>query len=199
MERKKNGTFAKGHIGYGKGTGWKNEERICKCGKIFNPAKKFQKSCSQHCAMVGTKRRLGSRMSEEARKKSSKGWFKNGQSSWNKGTKGVVSGYWTGKKRAGISGARHHNWKGGITSINEKIRKSLEYKLWRKAVFERDNYTCIWCGTKFIKGKTGKVKLHADHIKPFAHYPELRLELSNGRTLCELCHETTDTYGHNTK
>lgn len=68
---------------------------------------------------------------------------------------------------------------------------SLEYKLWRKAVFKRDNYTCIWCG---IKGSEPKGFLNADHIKPFSLYPELRFELSNGRTLCVPCHKKTDTY-----
>src|SRR3990167_6427585 len=56
------------------------------------------------------------------------------------------------------------NWKGGITPINHKIRSSLEYRLWRKSVFERDGYACIWCGQ--IGGQ-----LHADHIKPFAYFP----------------------------
>lgn len=79
-------------------------------------------------------------------------------------------------------------WKGGITDINITIRMSLEYKLWRKSVFERDNYTCIWCAKK-------GGKLNADHIKPFSQYPELRFAIDNGRTLCEDCHKKTDTYG----
>ena len=86
-------------------------------------------------------------------------------------------------------GENNSNWKGGITPLNLKIRHSREYKLWRKAIFERDNYTCIWCGDK----KGGN--LNADHIKPFALFPELRFAIDNGRTLCELCHKTTDTYG----
>lgn len=88
-----------------------------------------------------------------------------------------------------IKGERHYAWKGGVTSIYKVIRKSVEYKLWRKAVFERDNYTCIWCGTK---DKTIK----ADHIKRFADYPELRFAIDNGRTLCDRCHRTTETYGN---
>lgn len=80
------------------------------------------------------------------------------------------------------------NWKGGITPINVRIRNSKEYKVWRLNVFERDNYTCIICG--YNKGHI----LQADHIKPFAYYPELRFDVSNGRTLCKPCHEKTDTY-----
>ena len=92
-------------------------------------------------------------------------------------------------------GENHYNWKGGITTINHKQRTSSEYKIWRIAVFERDNYTCVWCGIKFIKGVTGNVVLNADHIKSFALFPELRLVLDNGRTLCVPCHKKTDTYG----
>ncbi|MEK6829227.1 MAG: HNH endonuclease signature motif containing protein [Nanoarchaeota archaeon] len=75
-----------------------------------------------------------------------------------------------------------YTWKGGITPINEKIRHSLEYKLWREAIFKRDNYTCVWCGSN----KSGT--LNADHIQNFADYPELRFAIDNGRTLCKSCH-----------
>lgn len=87
-------------------------------------------------------------------------------------------------------GEKHPWWKGGITPVNELIRKSPEYKLWRSSVFQRDNFTCIWCG---VKDKT----IQADHIKPFSLYPELRFAIDNGRTLCAKCHRTTDTYGKN--
>lgn len=90
-------------------------------------------------------------------------------------------------------GNKSHLWKGGLTEKNQSIRTSIEYKLWREAVFERDGYTCIWCGAKSKKGKA--VYLQADHIKPFAHYPELRFAIDNGRTLCIDCHKTTDSFG----
>jgi 5-methylcytosine-specific restriction endonuclease McrA len=84
-------------------------------------------------------------------------------------------------------GSQNSNWKGGITPINQKIRASERYKAWRKSVFERDGYTCVWCGQC---GGT----LHADHIKPFSTHKTLRFELSNGRTLCVDCHKMTDTF-----
>lgn len=92
-----------------------------------------------------------------------------------------------------IKEGKHNWWKGGITPETRRIRMSMEYKLWRKSVFERDKYTCVWCGVRSGNGKT--VILQADHIKPFTHYPELRFAIDNGRTLCVDCHKTTDTYG----
>ena len=91
-----------------------------------------------------------------------------------------------------FKGEKGNGWKGGVTPINSAIRHSLEYRLWREAVFKRDDWTCVWCGARSKKGK--RVEIHADHIKPFAFYPELRFAIDNGRTLCIPCHETTETY-----
>lgn len=89
-------------------------------------------------------------------------------------------------------GSESHFWKGGVTKPNQLIRESAEYAKWRKAVFERDNYTCVLCGAT-------KVKLNADHIKAFSQYPELRFDINNGRTLCEPCHRQTDNFGWKAK
>jgi len=87
------------------------------------------------------------------------------------------------KAKKGIgSGKEHWNWKGGITPKSIAIRMSSKYKDWRLAVFSRDKFTCVGCGDK--RGHN----LHAHHIMPFAEYPELRFDISNGTTLCKRCH-----------
>lgn len=92
------------------------------------------------------------------------------------------------KKSLAQKGAKGSNWRGGITKINKLERNSLKMKLWREAVFKRDNYTCQACGKRGIE-------LQADHELPFAHFPDLRYEILNGRTLCVPCHKKTDTWG----
>lgn len=79
-------------------------------------------------------------------------------------------------------------WKGGVTPENKRIRDSKETADWRKAVFERDDYTCQHCGDRNRKGRGRNIHLHAHHIKGFAAFPELRFDLDNGLTLCAPCH-----------
>lgn len=81
----------------------------------------------------------------------------------------------------------------GKTSESIKIRSSIQYNQWRTSVFKRDNYTCTNCN---ISSKCGfSVILNAHHIKSFALYPNLRLDINNGITLCENCHKKTDNFG----
>lgn len=91
--------------------------------------------------------------------------------------------------KMGSKGSKNSGWIDGRTPENKRIRRSIEYKLWRAEVFERDKYTCQHCN------KRGG-DLHSDHIKPFALYPKLRFSVDNGRTLCIKCHRKTDTYGN---
>lgn len=98
-----------------------------------------------------------------------------GRIPWNKG-----------KLCPEMSGPNHPNWKGGRTVELRGARATYEYRTWRKQVLSRDNNLCQLCGLP------GNV---ADHLKRFAHFPELRFEVTNGRTLCKRCHLETPTYG----
>lgn len=189
---------------------------IClSCGVEF----KSRKACKTREPKYCSKKCYGARIiTDEWLKKISE--VKKGKTTWNKGVKmwenkehprgtkgmkGLNAGKkaspetieklrisHTGKKYPEITGEKHWNWKGGKTEKNEAIRKGADYKNWRIAVFKRDLHTCQICNTK-------GGYLHADHIKPFAYYPELRFEIDNGRTLCKSCHEQTDTYGTKAK
>lgn len=81
-------------------------------------------------------------------------------------------------------GKDNPNFKDGKTAERRGIRFSAEYARWRYDVFSRDKFTCQKCGDN----KGGNLQAH--HIKSFADFPELRLEISNGLTLCEICHKT---------
>lgn len=68
------------------------------------------------------------------------------------------------------------------TTQSRRIRSSDEYAAWRTSVFKRDDFTCQKC-------KRRGDGMTAHHLKPFATHPELRLEISNGITLCwNPCH-----------
>lgn len=175
---------------------------------LFNKGKRLSKETIEKMSLSRTGEKSpmwGKHHSEESKRKNSTSH--KGKIAWNKGLKNWMSeegkarmiaskrGKPTssrGKKRPEFSGSKHWNWKGGRNSVNDTIRKSLEYKLWRKAVFERDNFTCIWCGQR-------GGKLNADHIKPFAYFPELRFAIDNGRTLCIECHKKTNTFAGKAK
>lgn len=115
---------------------------------------------------------LGKHRSNETKRKISKAHLQN------------PVRYWLGKKRECMTKENNPNWKGGISVERAAIWHSQEYKKWRKSVFERDNYTCQECQ---LKNKA----LEAHHIKAFAKYPKLRLDIDNGITLCKECHKAT--------
>ena len=154
--------------------------RSClECTKLISPRSTFCKSCSKRGIrnpMFGNQPNAGS--------------FKKGLVPWNKGKKGLTS--WnkglTKELDSRLDYIRPTTFKDqGRCDENMRIRKSRQSLLWRKAVFERDNYICVWCGQR-------GGQLNADHIKPLAGYPELIFEISNGRTLCIGCHKKTDNY-----
>ena len=133
----------------------------------------------------------GKKLTEKTRKKMSltqkQRWQNMNEIQREKHSKSISLAH-KGKSKPNQSGEKSHFWKGGITPINTLIRTSFTYKIWRNEVFRRDNYTCIFGGEEHGN------KLNADHIKPFAYFPDLRFSLDNGRTLCVDCHRKTDTY-----
>jgi hypothetical protein len=109
----------------------------------------------------------------------------------------------------GMRGEKSPNWKGGKSELRVIIQKTANYKKWRKKVFERDNYTCKWCG--YNKGKIIEphhiitlVSILDDLLKEFGKEnfytkiidnPKLYI-ISNGVTLCQTCHKKTENYGY---
>lgn len=85
-----------------------------------------------------------------------------------------------------LRGKNGSNWQGGKVKSYRILRNGSEYKLWRKSVFERDNYTCQRCGNRNGNGKI--VYLHPHHIKSFTYFPETRFTIGNGITYCKTCH-----------
>ena len=164
------------------------------CAQWFMPRGGGRRYCSRSCAAkVNGKGRPAPHTS-----------FKPGFTPWNKGKTGEQSHVF-GRKfpeatkqlfRSRV-GPASPGWRGGVSTENELARKRAEYFEWRRAVFERDDYTCQTCGARSAAGK--RVRLQADHIKPFALYPDLRYDVSNGRTLCEPCHRKTPTYGNGSR
>jgi hypothetical protein len=101
------------------------------------------------------------------------------------------------------TGPEHWNYKHGQSPFRTRLYNTYLYKKWRSTIFERDNYTCQFCGQR-------GGRLNVDHIKPFSLIVKenkittieeakkcLELwNLSNGRTLCFPCHFKTETYGN---
>lgn len=155
--------------------------KCTQCGKEFVrlPHKvKKNNFCSKSCSVSFTKK--GTKHSEKHKKMLSVLAKERGFGKWMLGKKHSV------KTRLKLSrmqrGERSHLWKGGVHPENCRIRQSIEMKLWREKVFERDDYRCQWCGER-------GGKLHADHIFPFYKFKSKRFSLKNGRTLCVDCHE----------
>ena len=67
---------------------------------------------------------------------------------------------------------------------SEALKETVLWDLWRKSVFTRDNYKCQ---NPNCEGKTTELVPH--HIKSKQVYPKLTYDLSNGVTLCVICHK----------
>lgn len=149
----------------------KFEKKCIVCNKIFTKPITCSKEtweikrkfCSPEC---GYKDQIGRIPSQETREKMS------------------IAAILSGNKPPISYGKNHPNWKGGVTSLHQLLRCSIEMKEWRQSIFERDDWTCKVCHER-------GGELNAHHIKKFSDYPELRLDINNGITLCYDCHQET--------
>lgn len=116
------------------------------------------------------------------------GWLQKGHTPWHKGKKICCNTGRTHFKKGCKpiytfpKGKHPWNYKGGISDERHKFCGTEEYKQWRQSVYKRDFYHCKFCGT-------GGKAIRAHHIKEFKKYPELRLDLNNGITVCDTCHK----------
>ena len=160
-------------------------------GNRINRGKYCSKKCYSISLLGKPSHMKGKHHTEKAKEKNRIAHL--GKIPWNKGIKTGIKP-WLGKKRdektrkkisinrkGKYSNEKHPNWKGGITPENTKIRNSIEFRLWREAVFARDNWICQ-------KTETKGGKLHSHHIQNFAQYPELRFAIDNGITLSNKAH-----------
>ena len=73
---------------------------------------------------------------------------------------------------------------------NDKYYHQKRHKEWAEKVLKRAGYFCEECKRYGRLDKDGLPvrATTAHHIKPREQYPELQYMLSNGRALCEKCH-----------
>lgn len=97
------------------------------------------------------------------------------------------------EKNRGENNKRYNH---NLTDEHRQTTRNLpQYKDWRDSVFLRDNFTCQCCGDQ-----TGG-NLNAHHLDGYNWCKERRLDISNGITLCEKCHDKfhmSRGYGDNT-
>ncbi len=80
-------------------------------------------------------------------------------------------------------------WKHTLTEADRQKDRNLVpgYSDWRKAVYERDDYTCRICNKK-------GGRLNAHHVYSYNTHPELRMSVDNGICLCKQCHAEFHSY-----
>jgi len=157
------GQFVKGQVAWNKKAWIKKFCVFCGVGFEVKPSLDRVKFCSRSCAARSRPSPFkGRKTSPEARAKQR-------------------------AAKLGIRGSAHWNWRGGTSSERKTAMRRDEYRQWRTAVFERDNYTCQSCGARGCE-------LHADHIQQWSSHPELRFDVCNGRTLCVPCHWRTPSF-----
>lgn len=176
-------------------------------GRNISPSTEFKKGHTTNVGKIGVKR---SKKGRENMSIAAKGKPKSIEHR-NKIIKNLVS------YNSGNIGNKNSSWKGGITLLQGKIRRLPEYSIWRKAIFERDNYTCQQC---FKKG--GDLEAHhnietfaklliefLNQYNQFSPYEDKEIlvrlaitykpfwDINNGITYCKVCHRVLSYSGVN--
>ena len=81
-----------------------------------------------------------------------------------------------------LRGEANNKYNPNLTDEQRIMKRNYpEYVEWRKAVYERDDYTCQCCGQKGYD-------IQAHHKYNYADNESLRTDVDNGITLCKICH-----------
>mgnify|MGYP001202508258 CR=1 FL=1 len=84
-------------------------------------------------------------------------------------------------------GPKNHNYNHSLADEHRdpRLLQTWRYRNWRTGVYERDNFHCQKCHKR---GERRFGHLHAHHVESWNNHAELRYEVSNGITLCAVCH-----------
>jgi len=133
----------------------------------------------------------------KGRKRPGIGGAPKGRIPWNKG---MSKSTHPNEIIYGCKGEKHWNWKGGISSLNIRLRQSSYYKLWRSKIFQRDDYTCQKCHKRgnFIVAhhkKKFSIILLENNVMTFsdAYNCKILWKINNGITMCQKCHKEEHT------
>jgi 5-methylcytosine-specific restriction endonuclease McrA len=83
-----------------------------------------------------------------------------------------------------------------LKKLNKSI-KTLEKEsseLWRRSVYERDNYCCLICGKYLEEGNKHNCQAH--HIIDKKNHPQFKYDVMNGITLCYYDHKNSSKSPH---
>lgn len=167
---------------------------ICEvCGKSFKSRSKSSKYCSQECTNIGkgrtiTERKANTWVCEVCGKEFTRAKCKEKNENQHHFCSHECSQLFH-------RGENHCNWNPNLTDEDRSERQNSLYNKWVCEVLERDNYTCQCCGARNGNGKTIKFNVH--HKDGYHWCVERRVDITNGVTLCEDCHnEFHNIYGN---
>ena len=139
--------------------------------------------------------KAGAKHSEEAKKKISEALKGKNNPNYGKKHSNDIKKSISNNLKGRFKGKNSPRWNPNLTNEDRVDGRDYpEYNEWRKAVYEKDDYTCQVCGKK------GGFNAH--HLEGYNSNKELRTTLSNGVTLCKKCHDNFHHIygkGNNTK